>query len=127
MIKHMMKPTFTGKSLQIDLSKWGYKDYFVDCTYLFDTAEGKYKLSMWLNCNGVDDRLKLSSKKIGSHYIPGTKDTIIEYVCRIVHQMAKSKSLDPYVEQYEYDLVCIERGNEMFELERLQKTDDNKE
>lgn len=127
MIKYMMNPQFTGKSLQIDLSKWGYKDYFVDCTYYFDTSKGKYKLSMWLNCNGVDNRLRLSSKKVGAHYIPGTKDTIIEYVCRIVHQMAQSKSFDTYVKQYEYDLACIERGNELFELERLNRESNEKE
>lgn len=125
MLKRMMRPKFKGNTLTIDLSDFGYKNYFVECAYHFDKLEGKYSLSMWLNRNDMEDRMRLSSKKIDTQYISGTKSTIVENICRIVHQAATVADKDGiryfkrFVERYEYELACFERGNELFEQERL--------
>lgn len=132
MIREMMRPRCKGQTIEINLSKWGYKGYLAECTYYFDKNEGKYSLSMWLNRNDIDDRMRLSSKKIDTQYISGTKETIVENICRIVHQAATvtnedgKKYFDPFVERYEYELSCFERGNELFEQERLSKINDDK-
>lgn len=118
----MMKPKFTGNTLTIELSDFGYKNYFVECAYHFDKHKGMYSLSMWLNRNDLEDRMKLSSKKVDTQYIPGTRETIVENICRIVHQAATAandcgeKYIDKYVSRYEYELSCFERGNEIFEF-----------
>ena len=128
----MMKPRCKGQTIEINLAKWGYKNYFVECAYHFDKHEGKYSLSMWLSRNDVEDRMQLSSKKVDTQYISGTKETIVENICRIVHQAATvatdngNKYFDPFVQRYEYELACFERGNELFELERLDQTNANK-
>lgn len=86
---------------------------------------------MWLNRTDVEDRMKLSSKKVDTQYISGTRETIIENICRIVHQAATvvndegEKYFDKYVKRYEYELACFERGNELFEQEELSKINDN--
>lgn len=128
MLRAMMKPKFKGNTLTIELSNFEYENYFVECAYHFDKNEGKYSLSMWLNRNDLEDRMRLSSKKVDTQYIPGTKETIIENICRIVHQAATvadkksgKKYFDHFVERYEYELACFERGNELFEQERLNK------
>ncbi len=128
-----MKPKFKGNTLTIELSDFGYKNYFVECTYHFCKHKGKYSLSMWLNRNDLEDRMHLSSKKVDTQYISGTKETIVENICRIVHQAATvydengERYFDYFVERYEYELACFERGNELFEEERLNKTNDDKE
>lgn len=125
MLREMMKPKFKGTTLTIELSDFGYENYFAECAYHFDKREGKYSLSIWLNRNDLEDRMRLSSKKIDTQYISGTRETIVENVCRIVHQAATVadedgiKFFDHFVERYEYELKCFERGNELFEHERL--------
>lgn len=125
MLREMMKPKFKGNTLTIELSDFGYEDYFVECAYHFDKHEGKYSLSMWLNRNDMEDRMRLSSKKVDTQYISGTKETIVENICRVVHQAATvanengARYFDYFVERYEYELKCFERGNELFEQERL--------
>ena len=133
MLKEMMRPKYNGNALEFNLSKWGYQNYIAECAYHFDKREGKYSLSMWLSRNDLEDRMRLSSKKIDTQYIHGTRETIVENICRVVYQMATvadkegTKHFDKYVEWYEYELACFERGNELFEQERLAKLNDNKE
>lgn len=126
MLKEMMKPKCKGQTVEINLSNWGYKGYVAECAYYFDKKKDKYSLSMWLRNTDIEDRMRLSSKKVDTQYISGTKDTIIENICRIVYQAANvadmktdKKYFDRFVERYEYELACFERGNELFEQERL--------
>ncbi len=126
MLKEMMRPRCKGQTVEINLSNWGYKDYVAECAFYFDKKKDKYSLSMWLRNTDIEDRMRLSSKKVDTQYIPGTKETIIENICRIVYHAATvvdektgKKYFDHFVERYEYELVCFERGNELFEQERL--------
>ena len=127
MLRAMMKPSHKGNTLTIELSDFGYENYFAECSYHFDKHEGKYSLSMWLTRNDIDDRMCLSSKKIDTQYIPGTRETIVENICRIVYQAATvadktsgKKYFDHFVDRYEYELACFERGNELMEQERME-------
>ena len=131
MLRKMIRPRRKGNTLTISLTKWGYPNYIAECTYHFDKKAEKYSLSMWLNRTDVEDRMKLSSKKVDTQYISGTRETIIGNICRIVHQAATvvndegEKYFDKYVKRYEYELACFERGNELFEQEELSKINDN--
>lgn len=133
MLKEMMHPRCKGQTVEINLSKWGYKGYVAECTYYFDKKQEKYSLSMWLRNTDIEDRMRLSSKKVDTQYIPGTRETILENICRIVYQAANvtdengKKYFDHFVERYEYELACFERGNELLEEERLAKLNDNKD
>lgn len=124
-LKELMQPKFKGNTLTIELSDFGYENYFVECVFHFDKQKDKYSLSMWLNRNDIEDRMMLSSKKIDTQYISGTRNTIVENICRIVHQASTVSNkdgvryFDYFVKRYEYELACFERGNELFELERL--------
>lgn len=124
MLKEMMNPKYEGTTISISLTDFGYKNYYVECMYRFVKSKDKYTLSMWLARKDIDERMKLASKKIDTQFIHGTKDTIMENVCRVVHQMCMSGNFDSYVEQYEYELKCFEVGNEMCEVESLGKIND---
>lgn len=132
-LKELMQPQFKGNTITIELSDFGYENYIVECAYHFYKPNSKYSLSMWLNRNDIEDRMMLSSKKVDTQYIPGTRETIIENICRIVHQAATvendegNRYFDYFVERYEYELACFDRGNELFEKERLAKLNADKE
>lgn len=125
MLRPLMQPKFKGNIMTIALSDFGYKNYFVECAYYFDKPHGKYALSMWLNRTDMEDRMMLSSKKVDTQYISGSRETIVENICRIIHQAATvvnkdgARYFDYFVERYEYELACFERGNELFEQKRL--------
>ena len=125
MLREMMRPRCKGQTVEINLSKWGYKDYTVECAYYFDKKEDKYALSMWLTRSDIEDRMRLSSKRVDTQYISGTRETIVENICRIVHYAAtvaadgKARYFDRFVERYEYELACFARGNELFEQEEI--------
>lgn len=125
MLRELMQPKLKGQAVEISLSEWGYQNYIVECAYLFDKSKGKYALSLWLNRHDLEDRMLLSSKKVDSQYISATRETIVENICRIVHYAVTvadengAKYFDSYIERYEYELKCFERGNELFEQERL--------
>ena len=133
MFREMMKPRCKGNTLTISLSKWGYPSYIVECSYYFDKKVEKYSLSIWLSRNDIEDRMRLSSKKVDTQHISGSRETIVENICRIVHQASTvtnesgKKYFDYFVERYEYELACFERGNELFEKERLGKLNDDEE
>lgn len=128
----MMKPRCKGNTLEINLSHLGYPNYKAECTYYFDKKQNKYALSMWLNRTDIEDRMQLSSKKVDTQYISGTRESIIENICRIVHQAATvsdeesgERYFDYFVKRYEYELKCFECGNELFEIERINITNKN--
>lgn len=123
MLREIMKPSYKGNVIAFSLTKWGYKDYSAECTYRFDRHANKYMLSIWLRRSDLEDRMHLSSKQTDSQYISGTKETIVENICRIVHQACISGYFQRFIERYEYELACFERGNELFEQERITEHD----
>lgn len=119
MLRNIMKPKCKGNSIEIDLSNWGYLNYIAECIYYFDKYKEKYSLSICLKRKDIEDKMRLSSKKIDTQYISGTKETIVENICRIIHEASISGYFNYYIQRYEYELACFERGNELFEQERL--------
>lgn len=118
----MLKPKKKGYTLEIKLpEECGYKGYSVECTYKYHKRKEKYSLCMVLKRNTISNRFKLCSQEIDTQYISGTRETIEDNICRIVEQASVSRFFDYFIERFEYELSCFERGNELFEQERLSK------
>lgn len=122
-LKPVMKPTRKGQVLDISLSTFGYQNYYAECTYHFIKSKEKYALCVRLYRSDIEDKMKISNQGIDTQYISGTRDTIEENICRVIHEMCVNKHFDDYVERYEYYLKCFDRGNELFEKERLANHD----
>lgn len=114
----MLKPRYKGTTIDIRLPK-EYKGYSVECTYKYIKSEEKYRLSMWLKYDGLRDKFKIESQEISTQLIPGTRDTIVDNICRIVEQMCDAKSFEEYITRYEYTYNCFDRGNELIEEEKI--------
>ena len=97
----------------------GHDGYIADCVYSYDKEKEKYALSMWLRKSGIDDRFKIDSQEIDTQYISGTRENIRENICRIVEYACLSGFFDEYIKRFEYTYKCFDRGNELFESERL--------
>lgn len=118
----MLKPIREGYTIRIKLpEECGYEDYSVKCTYKYNKQKGKYRLSMWLRRDDIDDDFKIDSQEIDTQYIPGTKETIENNIIQIVEQASLSGYFDHYIERFKYTYDCFERGNELFEQERLRE------
>lgn len=127
MFKEKIKPLYRGYKLEINLSKFGYKSYILECSYFYDKSKNMYCLSMYLNKKDIQDKLRISYKNINTQYISGTRETIVENVCEVVNQMCASDFFEDYIAKYEYDLMCFDKGDEILEEERLNKKHANKE
>lgn len=119
----MLKPIYKGTTIEISLPK-EYKGYSVECTYRYIKSKEKYELSMWLKYNGTRDKFRIESQEIATQLIPGTKETIQDNICRIVEQMCAVNSFEEYIDRYKYTLECFDRGDEIFEKERMCKIND---
>lgn len=116
----MQKVIKEGYTIRIPLSEeCGYAGYSVKCTYKYNMVKEKYRLSMWLKRDDIDDDFKIDSQEIDTQYISGTSETIIDNICRIVEQASLSGYFNHYIERFKYTYDCFERGNELLEQERL--------
>ncbi len=93
-LKELMQPKFKRATrLQLSYPILDIKTTFVECIYHFDKPNSKYslfyvaKIVMILRIS-----MMLSSKKVDTQYISGTRETIVENICRIVHQAATVES-----------------------------------
>lgn len=109
-----------GYTIEINLpEECGHEGYSVECTYQYSKEKEKYLLSMWLKKDDIDDKFKIDSQEIDTQYISGTKENIRQNICRIVEQASLLGYFDYYIERYEYTCKCFDKGNELFEKERI--------
>ena len=91
----------------------------MECTYRYDKKVEKYSLSMWLKRNDIGNKYKIESQEIDTQFIPGTRETIIENICTIVANASSVGYFDFFIQRYEDEMRSFERGEELFEKERL--------
>lgn len=116
----MLRYENKGYMIEIKLpEECGHRGYSVECRYIYDKKMEKYLLSMWLKRENIDDTFKIDSQEVDTQYISGTKENIRQNICRIVEQASLSGYFDYYIERFEYTYMCFDRGNELFESERL--------
>ncbi len=113
-----------GYVVETDLKRYGYKGYFLECTYKYDKEKEKYLLRMGLKPKNSNSRIKIEFNEIDTQYVPGTKENIEDHIDRIIEQAAISKFFDAYIEQFEYECKCFDIGNEILEKERINNADD---
>lgn len=123
----MLKPIREGYTIRIQLpEECGYEGYSVKCTYKYNKQKEKYRLAMWLKRDDIDDDFKIDSQETDTQYIYGTKETIENNICRIVEHASLSGYFDRYIERFKYTYDCFERGDELYEQERLEKCNDKR-
>lgn len=117
----MLRYYSKGHTIEINLPVRGnkkYMGYSAECTYKYVKDQDKYLLSMWLKRKDIGDKFKIDSQEIDTQYISGTRETIVENICRIVDQATSSGFFDSYIDNFEYTYKCFDYGNDHFESQR---------
>lgn len=108
-----------GTTIEVKLpDQDGYRGYSAVCRYIFDHDVEKYRLSMWLHYEEIDDLFKIDAQEIDTQYITSEKKDIKKNICRIVEQMYSCGFFDDYIRRFEYTYDCFNRGNELMEAEQ---------
>ena len=117
----MLRYKNMGYTIRFDLSTGcrNNNGYSVECTYIYNKDTDKYSLAMYLCRSDLKDRFKIDRQEIDTQEISGTKDTIKDNIRKIVEYMDSTGWFAPYIEECEYMLKCFDRGNDLFESERL--------
>ena len=124
----MLKSDYKGTTIEIILpEECGHEGYIVDCTYRFDKSAGKYLLSMWLRHKHIRNGFSLAPQEVDTQHITSTKMTIARDIRRIVEYACLNGFFEEYIQRYEYEQRCFERGNELFERERSMGHNDEQE
>ena len=124
-MKTMLKYKYKGQTIEIALPKeCGHKGFSVECTYCYDKKIEKYSLSMWLKRDDIGNKYKIESQEVDTQYIPGTRETIIKNICTIVANACSVGYFDFFIQRYKDEMRSFERGEELFEKERLGIQDD---
>lgn len=113
-----------GYTVEVDLNEYGYKGYFVECTYRYDKIKEKYLLRMGIKPKHNNHRVKIEFQEIDTQYISGSKETIEDNILRIIEHAACHDTLfEECINQYEYECKCFDLGNEILEKESRIKED----
>ena len=99
--------------LTIDL----HNSYTIIAIKSWNPDEQKYDVQLMLKENTVDkwDLIeKAESLEFNANY-----KTINSIILKQVATFLKECFFDYYIDRYEYELKCFDRGNELFEKERL--------
>lgn len=106
-----------GYTIRISLSQFSddkkYRGYAASCTYKYDKKRDKYSLHMWLKHKSIDSKFKLEYEGIDKQYISGTIETIRHNICLIVQKMMENGLFDEYIDQFEDDMKCFDKGYEL--------------
>ncbi len=114
----MLNPMYKGTTIEIELpEECGHKGYYVDCTYRYDKKKDKYLLSMWLRRKDIQNGFNLAPQEVDTQYITSTRETITKDICKIVEHASLMDFFEHYIQRYEYEIRCFNRGNELYEKE----------
>lgn len=115
--------TNEGYSITINLSQFNkdekYKGYSASCQYKYNKENEKYSLCMWLKHSTMDQKYHVEYDGIDTQYISGTRETIRENICRIVKVMMDQHHFDYFIDRYEYDMKCCEKGAEILDAKGM--------
>lgn len=116
----MLKSKYKGITIEIELpEECGHEGYIIDCTYRPDMTNGKYLLSMWLRHKNIRNGFNLAPQEIDTQCITSSKATITRDIRKIVEYASLIGFFEEYIQRYEYEQRCFERGNELYERERM--------
>lgn len=100
--------------LMIDL----HNGYSVIVLINFDREKQVYNSTLFLKANTVDD-WKLIEKAENLEF-NSPRNTIKSIILKHIATLLEQGFFDYYIERYEYELRCFDRGNKLFEEERLE-------
>ena len=94
-----------------------HNDYSVIAVKSYDQEEHNYYVDLYLKEKSVD-KLDLIETAESLKFSVDYK-TINSAILKHIATLLSENFFDYYINRYEYELKCFDRGNELFEKERL--------
>lgn len=94
-----------------------HNGYTVIVMKTFHCKEKKYKTTFYIKDNTIDT-LELMERQEDIEFI-ADKKTINSIILKHVETLLQEGFFDYYIDRYAYMIKCFEKGNELFEKERL--------
>lgn len=107
-------------TISVDL----HNDYSVIALINWEQENAKYHVSLYLKRNDIN-MLDLIEKAEDIIFDSNMKSIKLDVTKRIT-ELLSSGFFDYYVRRYEYEQKCFDRGNDLFEQERLNRVVGNK-
>lgn len=92
--------------------------YSIRCNYNFDKEKDMYRVTLFLTRNDLD-----YIEKIDTYWLDAAKTTIKHLITELIERKCKKGFFDYYIERIIYTLKCFDKGNDIFEDERLHDKD----
>lgn len=103
----------SNEAIMIDL----HNGYSVIAVTGFNTENRIYTTTLFLKDNTIDTwKLVENAENLEFH---ANQNTINSTILKKVSEFLKEGFFDYYIERYEYELKCFDRGNEIIEKERM--------
>ncbi len=96
-----------------------HNGYTVIAMKLFDFKRKIYNVTFYIKGNDIDT-LELMEKQDNIEFIADRK-SINSVIIKHVATLLSEGFYNYYIERYDYMIKCFERGNELFEKERLNR------
>ena len=94
-----------------------HNGYTVIAVTGFDDGNRVYNTTLFLNDNTIDNwKLIENAENLEFH---ANQNTINSAILKKVSEFLKEGFFDYYIERYEYEMKCFDKGNGIYEKERL--------
>lgn len=100
-----------------------HNGYTVIAMKLFDFKRKVYRVTFYLKNNDVDT-LELMEKQENIEFA-GDKKSINSIILKHIANLLREDFYEYYINRYDYMIKCFEKGNELFEKERLNSGNNN--
>ena len=107
MLKYRIESSIT---ISVEISN----DYIVWAMANWDKENQKYAVTMYLQRNDVDllDKMEQLNCEIESD-----RKSIKSDLCKMITYLLDNNKFDSFINRYEYQMQCFDKGNELLEKE----------
>lgn len=107
-------------TLDIDLEN----GYWVRADAKYNHNSQRYDMTFYIKQNTIDKYAAIEPLNNKHIRFPGERKTIKTEILRYVSSLLSQNYFDDCIRNYEYEIKCFDRGNELFENERIHDKED---
>lgn len=102
-------------TLEIDLEN----GYWVRADAKYNHSSDRYEITFQIKENSIDRYVSIETLNNEHITFPGDRRTIKTEILRYVSSLLSQNYFDECIKSYEYEIECFDKGNELFEEERI--------
>lgn len=97
-----------------------HNGYWIKAMAKFDDKSGKCNVAFYIKENTINQLMLIET--LDNVSFDKTYKTIGSAILKYVATLLSENYFDDCIKQYEYEVKCFDRGNELFEVENAEKS-----